>query len=443
MRNQSTNWLKTILSQGSASVALAVAGATQAQPGYDYFLTGSASDAQVGVALGGVLLAGGGDDVDSAMRWFKSQAQGGDIVVLRTSGSDGYNDYLFSEIGGTAIDSVETFVFDRRSASSDPFVLQSIYNAEGIFFAGGDQRDYFQLWHGTPLEDAINAQAAAGAVVGGTSAGLAILGSSAYVALEDSLTSARALANPYDRDVTVTHDFLSLPLTEGLITDSHFENRYREGRLMTLLARSLDETASANFRGIGINDSTAVVIESDGTATVHGRRRPDRAALVFEATQPAEVLTPNQPLTLRDIRAIEFSPGDVFDFTTFTAADGVGGPFSYNVVNGVLSVGPAIDPPSPLAGDMNTDGTVDLNDVLAFVAALEDPAGYAATFGRPAAEHGDLNGDGIFNLNDARPFAELFDDASTPRVLAQIIPEPATVGWLAGLALLAVQRRRR
>jgi hypothetical protein len=43
---------------------------------------------------GGVCLMGGATEDDNAMRWFLQRANGGDIVVLRASGSDGYNTYF-------------------------------------------------------------------------------------------------------------------------------------------------------------------------------------------------------------------------------------------------------------------------------------------------------------------------------------------------------------
>ena len=52
---------------------------------------------------------GGATEDDNAMIWFLERSNGGDILVLRTSGSDGYNNYLFSELG-VNVNSVETIV---------------------------------------------------------------------------------------------------------------------------------------------------------------------------------------------------------------------------------------------------------------------------------------------------------------------------------------------
>src|SRR4051812_15732301 len=76
---------------------------------YTYFLTGNAADVKPAKTEGALLLMGGSTDVDDAFRWFIGKAGGGDIVVLRASGGDGYHNYLFTKIGG--VDSVETILF--------------------------------------------------------------------------------------------------------------------------------------------------------------------------------------------------------------------------------------------------------------------------------------------------------------------------------------------
>ena len=42
---------------------------------------------------------GGATEDDNAMKWFLEQANGGDVLILRTSGSDGYNQYFYSQLG--------------------------------------------------------------------------------------------------------------------------------------------------------------------------------------------------------------------------------------------------------------------------------------------------------------------------------------------------------
>jgi cyanophycinase-like exopeptidase len=83
-------------------------------------------------------------------------------------------------------------VFNNRQAAFDPFVIETIRNAEALFIAGGDQSRYVTFWKGTPVEDAIHHVAAKPAPVGGTSAGMAIMSEFVYSAMSAGvLTSSR------------------------------------------------------------------------------------------------------------------------------------------------------------------------------------------------------------------------------------------------------------
>src|SRR6476469_3276226 len=88
---------------------------------------------------------------------------GGDIVVLRASGADGYNDYLYTEIGG--VDSVETLLVTSTELADSAYVSFAITHAEGIFLAGGDQASYLAAWKGTGVETALMAAWARGAAI--------------------------------------------------------------------------------------------------------------------------------------------------------------------------------------------------------------------------------------------------------------------------------------
>ena len=103
---------------------------------------------------GGLMLAGGGQDVDAAFKWFIGQAGGGDLVVLRTSGGDGYDRYLYELVPG-GLNSVSTFVMAGTAAAHDEFLLSKVANATAIFWAGGDQWTYYSYVKQTPLQEAL------------------------------------------------------------------------------------------------------------------------------------------------------------------------------------------------------------------------------------------------------------------------------------------------
>ncbi len=216
--------------------ALLAPAAPNSKPSYDYYLTGNPADAASSQPprSPSTLLMGGGPDVDAAFRWMIDKAGGGDFVVIRASGADGYNQYVYL-MGG--VDSVESLVIPSVEAANDPFVVERVRKAEALFIAGGDQSDYIEFWKGTALDGAIRDLVRRNVPIGGTSAGLAVLGQFDFAALKGSVTSADALANPYNRRMTLDREFLTAAAMTGVITDSHFDERDRMGRLLAFLAR--------------------------------------------------------------------------------------------------------------------------------------------------------------------------------------------------------------
>jgi cyanophycinase-like exopeptidase len=236
---------------------------------YTSYFTGNSTDV-VTSPFGGVCIMGGATEHDEAMKWFLEQANGGDILVLRTSGSNGYNNYLYSQLG-IGVNSVETIVFNNATASNDAYVLQQIQNAEAIWFAGGDQWNYVSYWRNTPVDSLINfALVNKKIVIGGTSAGMAIQGGYYFSAENGTVTSATALNNPYDFDVTVdSTKFLVNDYLGDVITDTHYDNPDRKGRHVTFLARIFMDYG-IQAKGIACQEYTAVCIDTNGLAKVYG-----------------------------------------------------------------------------------------------------------------------------------------------------------------------------
>jgi cyanophycinase-like exopeptidase len=236
---------------------------------YTSYLTGGTADF-VSTPRGGICLMGGATEDDHAMRWFLQQAAGGDILVLRATGAGGYNTYLYSELG-VSVNSVETIVCHSPAASHDPYVLQKIHQAEGIWFAGGNQWTYINYWRNTPVDSAINqAITQRNIVIGGTSAGMAIQGQYYFSAQNGTVSSAAALANPFHGQVTVdAAPFLNNYFLRQTITDTHFDNPSRKGRLVSFLARIHAEEGVFG-KAIACDEYTAVCIDADGIAKVFG-----------------------------------------------------------------------------------------------------------------------------------------------------------------------------
>jgi len=278
-----------------------VPGIVRAQPaGYDHYEIGNKAAPTPRKPSGGLLLLGGGDRDIEAMRWFFAKAGGGHIVILRASYGGEMGEEFYKEIGGIA--SAETFVFKDRAAASDPAVLASLARADGIFIAGGDQSNYVRYWKGTPVARALDAHVAAGKPLGGTSAGLAMLGEYLYGAMDGgSLKSPEALAEPFGAANTIETDFLHLARLRGVITDTHFAERDRLGRLFAFLAKAQRGRRGRALIGLGVDEAAGVAVEADGTARLYATTPSGGAWLV---RGDALRKLGNGPMNARDVTVI-------------------------------------------------------------------------------------------------------------------------------------------
>ncbi|NBW37756.1 MAG: cyanophycinase, partial [Cytophagia bacterium] len=135
-------------------------------------LAGSPADV-VTQSTSGIVLMGGSTDVEQALRWMITKSGGGDFVIIRASGSTGYNDYIYN-MGG--VNSVETFLLDSREKANDPAVGKRLREAEALFIAGGDQSNYVNYWTNSEVSAAIQYLVEEKKIpIGGTSAGCAVL----------------------------------------------------------------------------------------------------------------------------------------------------------------------------------------------------------------------------------------------------------------------------
>ncbi|MGH8213205.1 MAG: cyanophycinase [Rhodanobacteraceae bacterium] len=268
---------------GLALLPLNAIAAEAPRQSYEYFQIGDIHAARPEKTRGGLMLMGGGTEVDPAFAWLVAHAGHGHIVILRASGDDELQKYIYHDVGGAA--SVQTLIFHDRAQASDPRVLDIVRHADGIFIAGGDQANYVRFWKGTPLNTLVDAHVREGKPVGGTSAGLAILGRYSYGALDGgSITAPEALANPMGPAVTLVDDFLHLPPLYGshVITDSHFDTRERLGRLLAFMANLAKTQHTASIVGLGIDENTALCIDEDGQARFFSGHPGGHADLIVQ-----------------------------------------------------------------------------------------------------------------------------------------------------------------
>ena len=332
-----------------------------------------------------MIMGGGAADVDSAFQWMIERSgvkpgTGGRFVVLRAVRPEveEYGPYVYYSnnqkattgpaqsgwVGGAAmgLTSVETLIIPDRAAANDPFVNQVLARAQAVFISGGDQANYIRYWKNTALHTTLNQLMANNVPMGGTSAGLAVLGQFDFSALNDSVSSAEALADPYNEFMTLDPDPLSLTggfLTPGsfknAILDSHFDERNRMGRLMTFVSRLIAPVGASGCAGgilaagtspingaraVGVGEQAALLVEGDGQRKPYTARRAVNPDLVMAGAiyfvrplQAATTCQPGKPLTAYSMEISKLDDDRVFNLSDWTGLP----TYTIDVIDGVLS----------------------------------------------------------------------------------------------------------
>ncbi|MET9621961.1 pre-peptidase C-terminal domain-containing protein [Streptomyces sp. NPDC006464] len=260
---------------------------------------------------------GAGAIVPASMTRAIDEIRGGtgsiDVVVLAgsapTSGSQ--TPECDTVMGLTGVNSCTTWTLTAASDGNNSQVNTDVRNAEFVYFAGGDQCRY-AAWKGTALEASVESVVAKGGGSGGGSAGHHINSPVVYDACNGSVTSAEALANPYDRYISFTTGMFQWANYGGVINDSHFVTRDRMGRSMAFVARALKDglTTGGAAWAVGVEEGGgSLFIDRNGMATEYGKD----AYVVLGDHQPEQAVD-RKPLTYSGYKIWRLTPGSTFDF---------------------------------------------------------------------------------------------------------------------------------
>lgn len=337
-----TYYVRVISYKGSGSYSLNVTlpGGATAFPctlpaGVNLGKTGN-STPLASTTSGGMVLMGGGTDVDAAIKWMIGKAGGGDAVVIRSTGTNAYNSYMYG-LGG--LNSVQTLLIDNATEGNDACVAETIKRAGMLFMAGGNQQNYIDYFKGKAVGNAINYLInTKKAPVGGTSAGMAILGQ--YYHPGGAPDDATVLSNP--TAIAIGNNFVSNSLLANVVTDTHFSQRNRQPRLMAFMASSIYNHGATwqAIRGIACDEATAYALDSNGSGKVFGTNK----CFFAKPTGAAETLAPNTALTwnlAQQALQVYAVPGTATGVNTFnmTTFSGTGGTTQYwSADRGVMTI---------------------------------------------------------------------------------------------------------
>jgi cyanophycinase len=194
-------------------------------------------------AHGGALVICGGGGIPDAVRERFLELAGGPrarIVVIPTAHSlaDGPNAAAVLvpwKAKGAA--SVQLLHTRSRDEANDAEFVRPLAEATGVWFGGGRQNWLTEAYLGTEVERQLKSMLDRGGVIGGTSAGAAVM---TRVMIARGRTKA---------EVSQGFDFFP-----GAVVDQHFLKRNRLGRLLSVL---MDHP---NLIGLGIDERTGLVV---------------------------------------------------------------------------------------------------------------------------------------------------------------------------------------
>lgn len=158
---------------------------------------------------------------------------------------------LFEGLGANAATSL---YYKSRAETEREDWLETLTRATGIFFTGGNQLRLSTILGGTAVAQQVRRLNANGIVVGGTSAGAAILP-------EHMIAYGEKGSSPEAGMVSLTP---GLGLSNSVMVDQHFRQRDRIGRLLTALAYNPFAI------GLGLDEDTAAFISPDNVVHVRG-----------------------------------------------------------------------------------------------------------------------------------------------------------------------------
>ncbi|MCU0365109.1 MAG: cyanophycinase [Ignavibacteriaceae bacterium] len=229
---------------------------------------------------GHLVIIGGGDKPSYIMQKIVDYAGGpaSKIIIIPNASSDpiGSAEYNVEEFINLGCTNVDYILFNRADADKDSLV-KKLEGAKGIFFSGGDQAFLTRDMLGTKLLEKVYEIYNNGGVISGTSAGAAVM--------SEVMITGNELINKDSTDIFISIQKNNVEVKEGLgfvktaFIDQHFIKRKRLNRTISVVLEN------PNLLGIGIDESTCIVVYPDETIEVIGENQ----VMIFDATNCRDV----------------------------------------------------------------------------------------------------------------------------------------------------------
>jgi len=210
---------------------------------------------------GTLLIIGGAEDKKGDCKILKqfvqmAEARGGKIVIMTAATQypeKVSSEYikLFKRLGAGKVVSLD---IPSRQQAQLPETSEVILSSGGVFFTGGDQLRITSLLGGTEVDYALHEAYRRGTVIAGTSAGASVMSATMIIGGDGDST-------PQQSSISMGP---GMGLVREVVIDQHFAQRGRLGRLVSTVAQQ------PAMLGVGIDEDTAVIINSKGEMKVIG-----------------------------------------------------------------------------------------------------------------------------------------------------------------------------
>ncbi|MEO8138200.1 MAG: cyanophycinase [Gemmatimonadota bacterium] len=256
---------------------------------------------------GHLLIVGGGEQSDDLVRRFVELAGGPGkariaVVPMASEEAQASGDEKAEQLREFGADAVVLNL--TRAEAEAPAVSERLAGITGVWFTGGDQARLAPLLYDTPALAAIQGRYRAGAVIGGTSAGAAIMSDSMLTGNQRRPDSLGYYGDDYPAIARGTIEVVrGLGFLHGAIVDQHFIRRERHNRLLSVILER------PSLIGVGIDEGTALEISADGKWKVVGAS----AVVIYDARAARVTRAGAQRLGASGIRLQILPSGSSYD----------------------------------------------------------------------------------------------------------------------------------
>ncbi len=237
---------------------------------------------------GGTLLIAGGGEMPPIVNqrfWELAGGKKGRLVIIPAyAASRADSKRLKAEWRGWRFASMRILQASTRETADDPCFSEPLRNATAVWFSGGEQSWLANLYAGTQTEIRLQELLDRGGIIGGTSAGAAIM---TKVMIEEGRTEPKLRRG--------------LDLLKDSVVDQHFFYRNRMQRLAKTLRME------RKLIGFGVDEGTAMVVQvASGRIGVLGKSYVMACIPELDSdTLRMEVLKPGTVIDMSGLRAIE------------------------------------------------------------------------------------------------------------------------------------------